>query len=321
MLRNLRTLSGLFLGMAVAPQAWAFTIWGPLETFQTAGLSYGTRYYYSPNVSGLNQDLSVPGNVPYVEQGGPKNYGEGSRLNSAIITYGYDYTFLNFYGTEGVKAVDAAFAILNRLPTVSGASADLSEFVTEGNQQINYTARALSMLDLKSTVLQIMIEHMGLLGETHVFDLFGRQVVTGCIATYQVAVRNYDPITWNPSTYVNGTLYAYNIIDNCTIGVTPDIADAYEEASVDPGGNGISTTTSAVATAEAQQLGGFYLGLTRDDFGGLRYLYRHNNYNNEAMPSNAWVGGLTTAWSPVGATNVLDNTWTGTVGGWRRSCL
>ena len=37
--------------------------------------------------------------------------------------------------------------------------------------------------------------------------------------------------------------------------------------------------------------GGFWTGLTRDDVGGLRYIYRHNNYNIETAPTNSFGAG------------------------------
>ena len=75
-------------------------------------------------------------------------------------------------------------------------------------------------------------------------------------------------------------------------------ADALEQAS-DQVGGGLSTTTAAVATQEALQLGGYYLGITRDDFGGLRYLYRKGNFNNEALPTDCYMG-LSGTSSPYG---------------------
>jgi hypothetical protein len=318
MLRQLKTRPGLLLVMvlvmAMARQDSAFTIYGPYEPWQTTALSYVTRFWYSPTVANLNSAPAVPGNVPYNEPGGPKNFGEGSRLNVPTLTYAYDYTFLDYYGPEGVKAIDEAFAILNKLPTASGAN--LALFIQQGNQQINYTARALRMLDLKSTVLQIMMQYMGLLGETHVFDLLGESPMPSSCgsAWYQVGVRNYDPITWNPTTYVNGTQYTYEIFDGCGIATT--IADAMEQAN-DQAGGGLSLTSSAVATQEALQLGGFYLGITRDDMGGLRYLYRQNNYNYERLDANSYVdtNGIFSAFSTAETTNTLVTGWSGTVGG------
>ncbi len=313
MLRHCKTFIALALVTAAVQLASAFTIFGPLETWQTAALSYGTRYWYSPNIATYQVPPSVPGNVPYTEPGGPKNFGAGSRMNVPIITYGFDYTFIDYYGTAGIKAVDAAFAILNKLPAVSRASADLTEFVTQGNQQINYTARALSMLDMTSTVLQMMIQHMGLLGETHVYDLLGQGGTCGA-AWYEFGVRNFDPITYNPTTYVNGINYAWRIKDGCNIGTA--IADVLEDANDEPGA-GISSTSAAVATQEALQLGGFYLGLTRDDFGGLRYLYRQNVYNNETLPPGCYAAtnGTFSQFSAASGTNTLVAGWSGLVGG------
>ena len=39
-----------------------------------------------------------------------------------------------------------------------------------------------------------------------------------------------------------------------------------------------ATSFTAVATPQGLQLGGYYLGLTRDDMGGLAFLYKKNNY-------------------------------------------
>ena len=113
-------------------------------------------------------------------------------------------------------------------------------------------------------------------------------------ASYDVLLRNFDPITWQPTAYVNGTYYSYRIVDNCTV------ADALEDANGELGA-GLSTTTAAVATQESLQLGGFYLGLTRDDFGGLRYLYNRQNYAIESLPTGCLVGLPTTGspWAPV----------------------
>jgi hypothetical protein len=45
-------------------------------------------------------------------------------------------------------------------------------------------------------------------------------------------------------------------------------------------------------------LGGFFTGLTRDDVGGLRYIYRKSNFNTEGLPANATVGGGGTTFVP-----------------------
>src|SRR5690606_11434370 len=70
------------------------------------------------------------------------------------------------------------------------------------------------------------------------------------------------------------------------------------EVLVDP----TDVAFSAVASGNSGP-GVFYLNLTRDDFGGLRYLYSRNNFNEEPLPTNAFpVIGGSGPWTPVGPT-------------------
>ncbi len=296
MSRNSKTAAGLVLalGMAIVQQTQAFSFWGPAETWQTPTLDYVTRFWYSE-----------------VELGGTKNFGEASRLNVPVLTYAYDDTFLEFFGQQGVNAVDAAMAVLNALPAASSARPDLTEFIMQGNQQINYTAQALGMLDLKSTVLSFMLEHMGLIGETHVFDLRERVAAPGggCVYGYLTIPRNFDPITWDPTPYVNGQLWSYYIAEGCLGGI--QVADAYEQPA--------DTTRpafeyTAVATKEGLNFGGYYLGITRDDFGGLRYLYSQHRFSQETLDPEAQAffnggGGGGSPFAPyIAPTNAVAGT-------------
>ncbi|MHB9007738.1 MAG: hypothetical protein ACYDC1_12480, partial [Limisphaerales bacterium] len=38
--------------------------------------------------------------------GGPLNLGEEYRYNTPYLTYGYDESFLNYYGTNGITEID-----------------------------------------------------------------------------------------------------------------------------------------------------------------------------------------------------------------------
>jgi len=40
--------------------------------------------------------------------GGPMNFNEGYRWNIPVITYGFERSFLDYFGSNGVAAVDAA---------------------------------------------------------------------------------------------------------------------------------------------------------------------------------------------------------------------
>jgi hypothetical protein len=290
MLRKITIGMCLLLGLTAAQHAGAFTLWGPLEAWQTGDLDYGDRYFYT-----VVELLSGLGST---ENGGPKNFGEGSRLTTPIVTYGFDATFLDYFGSQGVAAVDSAMQVLNALPSAS--TANLANFLTDGNQQINYTAQALEMLDLKSTVMWLMAEHMGLLGETHVYDLLQRSHYDNAVCDYEYTVinRNYDPITYNPSTYVNGRGYYYQIWDGCSIGVA--VGDAIE-FPLDATASGFT----AVATPEGLELGGYYLGMTRDDVGGLQHLYKKNNYAFLTLDSNTVASPFFSSWQAVNTTNPI----------------
>ena len=47
------------------------------------------------------------------------NLGEEYRWNSPIITYNFDESFLNYFGSNGVVAVEKGIDILNSIPAAS----------------------------------------------------------------------------------------------------------------------------------------------------------------------------------------------------------
>ena len=269
MLRIFKITLGLFVAVAVCNKAMAFSFWGPLLSWQTVDLGFGTTY----------GDL-----------GGPHNLGEEYRMNTGVITYGYSTAFLDYFGDDGVKAVDAAFDILNKLPAVSKMSADLSEYQTQGTIRVNQRAQALCLFDMKSSMLAVLVEHLGLAGESHIFDLRQRLKpanTPACYYEYTVINWNWDPMTFEPTAYVNGVLFSYVIEDDCP---TLNEATAYE-FPVDSA----AAPYSAVASTFALWLdyGRYYNGLTRDDVAGLRYLYRRSNVNLETLATGtaAFTGG------------------------------
>lgn len=257
-------LSAMLIAVMALP-VQAFSLRGIRDTWQSAALSYGV----------LASDL-----------GGPMNLGEEYRLNVPLLTYGFDSTFLNYFGSNGVVAVDAAFAILNAIPHVSQMSSTLAEFPTQSKLQ-NFTAQTLGIQDMKSTVLGIMVAQMGLANpERFVWTLRDRQVFgTPPVTNYLVIKRNFNPITLNPDSFVNGTLYTYDIREF----INPTYSDAVERP-VDPQATTFSSVASvddlngpSAGLATALNAGEFFTGLTRDDMGGLRYLLRFNNFNVETI--------------------------------------
>lgn len=253
---------------------------GPFEGYQTGEIGYNP----------LNTDI-----------GGPMNLGEEYRWNLKTITYGFDASFLNYFGQQGVDAINKAFAILNNLPAFSQISSNLAEFPTD-TRRSNYRASALGLYDLKSAALGLLVEEMGLASpERYVWTLRDRRVVDN-VPQYLVIKRNFDPATLAPSSYVNGVLYTYAIMEfQFTAGSFFDAA----EVQVDPLAFGFTAVATEMDSLLAGGLGfgEFYAGLTRDDVGGLRYLYRPTNYNVEDLvPGTTGSGGSSggSPWGTVG---------------------
>ncbi|MBE0543459.1 MAG: hypothetical protein IH623_19110 [Verrucomicrobia bacterium] len=223
------------------------------------------------------------------------NLGEEYRWNIKTITYGIDESFLNYFGQRGVDEINKAFAILNNLPAVSQISPTLEEFPLDTRRE-NLRASALFLLDLKSAALGLLVEQLGLTSpDRYVWCLRDRRVINN-VGFYLVIKRNFDPVTFAPSSYVNGVLYTYAILQF----TEPDWWDAIE-VPLDPQAFGYTAVASDFGSI-ASGVGGtggpglsygqFYTGLTRDDVGGLRYLYRPNNYNIEDLVPGTTGSGL-----------------------------
>jgi len=289
----LKTALVLSLGMLAARLAFAWSGTGPLLGFQTGALDYGAARPYYPFPAGG-------------ELGGPQSFNVCARLNVGVITYAYDETFLEYFGPAGVAAVDAAMNVFNALPKMTD-STSLAGYLTQGNQRLNYTAQALQLMDLKSATMGLIIERMGLLGETHVYDLISRVPASPGQYQYTMIMRNFDPDTSLPSPYVNGHLYGFQIYDD---GTTADAIEDGLDATVLP------LAATAVATRESLNLGGYYLGLTRDDVGGLRALYKRSRFENETLDGSCYVSSnyFTSPWSPTITTNAATAAGTVTTG-------
>lgn len=262
MVRMLKRIFLLSVLMLAVVRAGAFSLLGPLDVWQDGIIGYG-----------LGGDL-----------GGPQNLGEEYRVNRPVLYYACNQNFHDYFGSNGVFAVEQAGNMFNVLTNLTGLSADLSEFPLEASR-INYQAEALTLHDVKSLSMWAFAEQLGL-SEPDRFTWTLRDRIIGpggCPAdvTYAVIKRNFDPVVspldqLQSSSYVNGTLYSYRILEFCT-GPNP-LADAVEFA-VDPTAN----TFTAVASHLTQFYPGkFFTGITRDDVGGLRYMLRTNNMNIES---------------------------------------
>jgi hypothetical protein len=252
-------------------------------------LSLAARSGFAFSLLGVVEGWQIPaiGHNEPGDIGAVKSIGQEYRWNVPIITYGFDNSFLNYFGANGVAAVDGAFDILNSLPPFSQIDTNLSEFslldpatgtatTFRDSRRENPRARANGLIDLKSTTLSLVLEQLGLaVPERFVWTLRERRTVgTPPQTNYTVIMRNFDPVTFAHSPYVNGTRYTYQILEDNQAN-----ADAFE-IPVDPESS-FSSVASPLITP-----GVFFTHLTRDDIGGLRYLYSPANLNFEPFSPN-----------------------------------
>lgn len=247
-------------------RAWSFSLLGPREDYQIESLGYLADFSY-----------------------GTKNLSDEFRLNIPTLYYAVAPEFTDYFGSNGIAAIDGAVAMLNSLTNADSYSSNLTEIPLK-SWGVNYTAQAMSLFDLKSCALEVLLEEYGLADpEEFVWTLRVRVLPPGaqCPAYwYLVIMRNFDPVTLAPSRYINGNLFTYQILEQCP---NPDRAFA-EEYLVDP----LATYLSAVASGKLMfgnetYYGYFHRTLTRDDIGGVRYLLSTNNINWETTPVDSLV--------------------------------
>lgn len=278
------------VGWGLLPSAGAFSLGGPIanggDAWQIQALSY-----------------DEPG-----DENAPKNLGQEFRRNTPVMFYTYDQNFGDYFGSSGIAAVDSAFTVLNltftNSPTgpvrgLDGYSADLHEFPFD-TRNMNYTAQALGILDMKSLMLSLMVEQLGLTDPVrYAWTLHDRYLPPGgtCPADeeYMVVQRNFDFIS-SPlnalqySAYVDNVLYGYAITEACHDTVW--LAQAVPAAE-DPTADAYSAVASS-GDMETFYWGGFLSGLTLDDVAGLRYMLQTNNVNYEDVSSNSLLYTITT---------------------------
>jgi hypothetical protein len=277
-------LPRFFFNLAVAitliTNAAAFSLVGPLTAWQTPRLGY---------------NIGVP--FP----GGPMDIGEEYRINVPEFYYGFTPNFLSYFGQRGAQEIDKAMQILNELPKASAINIDNYPLTS---QRVNHRAAQLALADLKSVALTQMLYEMGLGDPVRfVFTLRSRWIGPGGAPTnFYVINRNFDPATWRPTTFINGQLWTYSSVQDVNEAESFVFSTPVDPLSL----FGFANAPVASGLGWGQLLiGGFWTGLTRDDVGGIRYIYRRDNYNVETAATNATgtLGGG--AWGPPpGTTNV-----------------
>jgi hypothetical protein len=281
--------------LAFSNMTGAFVLLGPGDAEGSPTKIWQNR---SQN-NGWNIGYARPGDI-----GSPVDPLEGYRWNVPVITYAYDEAFIGFFGTNGVKAIDEIFQMLNDLPPASKMSADLSEFPLTTLRH-NFEAAQLGLLDIKSCALTLVLEELGLAQATRwVWALHHREPLPGPggFGVYDVIQYNVDPVTLDWTAYVNESLYTYSIQEVPPPGFFTPFSDALEELVPPDGFPNLPATAFGGFSP-----GNFYTGLTRDDVGGLRYLWRPKNVQAETLLPGTLPGGPGGVWSPVIGTNFLGS--------------
>ncbi len=222
------------------------------------------------------------------DQGGPKDLGDGYRWNTRNLYYARDASFYDFFGTNGAAQIDKAFAVFNALTNVSAYSSNLTEW-PQNTSRFNQTAENLNLIDMKSTVMAWIVGSLGLAQpDRWIWTLHDRFLPSGGTCPvdeeYVIIQRNFDPVTYVYSSFINGTLYDFTIMEHC---VGPDPLALAVPFAVDPTAPTETAVASGFDLAFWLTPGLFYTGLTRDDVGGLRYLYDTNRLNVEAVATNS----------------------------------
>ena len=286
--------------LAATVESGAFALLGPVQPWMQA-----------------TNGVILPGDI-----GGPMCISNGYRWNVPVLTYGFDQSFLDFFGTNGVAAVEGAIQILNALPPASQMVLTNYPF---DSRNLNYTAEAQSLFDLKTQTLSLLLEHLGLAQPTrNVYVLhdwnpgfFAQPLqdlditIYGMPISYEedpngfdpgayaghpgyitnfVAGFNFDPETFEPSAFINNTAYAG------TFGYEATGLTFIQTFAPDPSAHSYSAVAdfsldAGVFDNEINDGGLYYCGLTRDDVGGLCHLLSTNNANYETLlPGIAGVG-------------------------------
>lgn len=308
---------GAAAGMLLSHHTHAFSLIGAPDASQVTDIGYFA------NGNGL-RTFSQQGDL-----GGPRNLGGEFRWSTPVITYGFDATFIDYFGAEGVSAVQKAFAILNALKPASQMSAGLREFPLR-TSGVNFAAQRLHLFDVKSFTLSILMEQLGLAAPERFVWCLKQRVTINNINNFLVFNRNYDPVSQNYSPFVNGTRYSFVVgrftlpdgtvyydtrkvaIDaaepNMTVAALNGIAGGFEGLD-DRIGRMISYNpgnTEGVAGVGAWGL--YFSGITRDDAGAIRYLLDPRNKNYESAPTGSTApSGLAT--STVSGGGSGGNAW------------
>jgi hypothetical protein len=97
----------------------------------------------------VTNDLLQSGDI-----GGPMCLSNAYRWDVPVVTYGFDASFIKFFGTNGEAAVQSAIQVISDLPPASAIVLTNYPFYSTQNSG----ASAENLLDLKSWTLSLLLE-------------------------------------------------------------------------------------------------------------------------------------------------------------------
>ena len=252
-----KTLIGLF--SVVVSQAHAFVLMGPTD----AGGQ--EDQFLWPNNAAIGGTQVGSANL-IDDLGTPKYLSEFYRWNTPHLTYGFDQSFVEYFGEDGVSAINDAMGVLNDFfkPIdgsylgVSSMDLNRSGFGRNYNTAwLNPTANNENLIDIKSLTLGLMVNYLGL-GNPYRYAFTATNAIvpnaTASGAIFSVALKNYDPISLDLSDKINGVQYSYRLIHDQPPGSIADQVTVnnmvldLEEFTTDTSGNAF-TAVSAISDA------------------------------------------------------------------------
>ena len=296
------------------PCVWGFSPAGPIgnkgDSWQTITIGYGYNDSVAPKnileeyrpVVPVEYYASDASYISYFGSAGLTNIDAAFGILNGVMCGLTNTPVFLFSPTNGVTMAANGYPGGTALTLTSSNGLDsyspsLSEFPPI-SEQWNYTAQSLGLFDIKSYVLHEVVGELGLADPSrYVWTLHDRlpnplglknPKCPGDVE-YYVVQRNFDVTQDNfYSSYINGALYYFQIIENCGNHPPPYTAIT-EPYPADP----FSYAYTAVATGGllggGLGTGGFYTGVTEDDAMGLKYLLSTNNINWEATAPSGGV--------------------------------
>ncbi len=277
----------LLLLFAVLPRVYGFSLMGPYPPWMKES-------------NGYRQASDI---------GGVVDIGEEYRWNVPVLTYAFDQSFIDYFGANGVAAVEQAIQILNDLPPASEMV--LSNYPTTSWFHGTYGTNLI--VDVKLATLVVLLEQLGLTDpQRYAFTIektdgfFWQTVTNNHGAGYYlqqycpeyIGHHNFDPETFLPSESVNDELYEFVVLN-----LAPESGYVYP-ITVDDSIVGVAPSVASFMSAPLEEYVFSTDTLSRDEIGGLQFLLSSNNVNFETViagvrgaETNAtnWVNG---AWRP-----------------------